>query len=81
MRVTIDYEPTAAEATAAIKKAHRAAIRARFSILADHEIAKTDAEIDRLAAQAIAEGKPLELEVARVFTQYGPDALEAAKDA
>lgn len=73
MKIVIDYEPTVDELRMAALKAHRSAIRAKYATLADHEIKRTVAQVKAQFDDAIAAGKPLELEAGRVFNEYSGD--------
>lgn len=61
----------------AIIKAYRSAVRLRYSLMADDEIGRDlEAVVERIN-DAIANGRPLEIEAAKVY-QDGLDGLPVA---
>lgn len=77
-KIVIDYNPDPAEQRKAILKTHAAAVRAKYALLADHEIRVGRAALERRMAEIEVSGGELSVELGRVFAEYGPDAFAAA---
>jgi hypothetical protein len=80
MKFVIEYNPEPAEMRKAILKTYRTAVRTKYTLLADAEIAEGLPAIERRMAEVEANGGELDIELANVFVAHGPEALEAAPE-
>lgn len=80
MRFHIDYNPDPAEIRKAILKAYSTAVRAKYTMWADHEIHNGRKALEQRIAEITATGGDLTVELAHVFAAHGPDALTSSPE-